>query len=379
MSLPAAVDRTGFAILGECTYLNSAVKGALHADVRTAASEYLDDWDRAGAPWDLWLSAVEDCRAHFARLVGVSAADVFVSGSVSVALASVVTALDLRTRPELLIFDDDFPTLGDVALGARRVGAEVRVMPAPDTGDDLVAAVEREATGRAAAVVAQWIHHAGRYELDLEAFATACHRAGAYAVVDGYHGIGAIDVRAGASGVDVLTSGAMKYLLGSAGGLALAYCSPELVAAARPIVGGWLGSADPFARDRGQLPPPATARKFETGLTAIADAFMLRAALTRITRWRMRDVEGHVRALAAVLEDELRPVVDEPSCLRSSGPLVALRARDAPRLVSQLASHDVVVGSWQDWVRFSLHGYNDGDDVERAARALAAIRDSTAL
>jgi|GEM_PF-6906666 len=376
-ALPSGVDRDGFAILGRCAYLHSAVKGALHDDVRRALADYLDDWDRLGASWEPWLEAIEDCRAAFAELVGAAPADVFAAGSVSATLTAVLSALDLTERREILVFAEDFPTIVDVARSARERGATLRVLSAPEDGAQLLQLVEQAASERTCAVLVQWIHHVARYELDLAAFAERCHRAGALAIVDGYHGVGALAVDAPATGIDVLACGAMKYLLGGAGGLALAYCAPALSAAARPLVSGWLGSTDPFARDRLGLVPPAGARRFEAGLNSVADAFMLRAGLAHVTSWPATAASEHVRAQTAWLAGAVSELLGNR--VRVAGPALAFSVADAPALVRELATRDVIAGSWGPWIRLSIHAYTTDDDVRAAASALRAIGASPAL
>lgn len=373
MSTPlAAVDRTGFEILERCAYLNSAVKGALHQNVRASLEEYLDEWDRLGAPWDSWLQALEDCRAEYAALVGVDAQHVFATGSVSTGLASLLTSLDYTTRDEVVVVADDFPTIFDVVQGSERLGARVRTVRSPTGSEDLLELLAHAVNEKTRAVVVQWVHHVGRYVLDLDAFAGVCHARGALAVVDGYHGVGVLPLDLSRTKVDVLICGAMKYLLAGAGGLALAYCSPDVSVGARPLLAGWLGSADPFGRDRSTAGPGIGARRFEAGLNSVADAFMLRASLGLVSSWDMRSVAEH----ACHLADELGSTLIDLGAaeVRIAGPSVAARVPDVERTVAGLESRGVVAGSWGPWIRFSCHGYNNGADIAAAADGFRKVQ-----
>ncbi|MYZ40813.1 hypothetical protein GT002_38340, partial [Streptomyces sp. SID4917] len=130
----ALVDRADFPLVHRRTYLDSASKGALGGPVRAAVAGFLDEWDDGGARWDLWLEEMEAARGAFARLIGCAPEQVFVGSSVSSAVAALTTALDYRERPELVLFEDDFPTLADIALTTRRLGAQVRLLSAPAGG-----------------------------------------------------------------------------------------------------------------------------------------------------------------------------------------------------------------------------------------------------
>ncbi|MGW1061826.1 aminotransferase class V-fold PLP-dependent enzyme [Micromonospora rubida] len=370
----ALPDRARFPILARRSYLNSAAKGALCVAVRDAALDSLDQWDHEGAPWDVWLGEIERTREQFAALVGAHQEQVFVTGSVSAAFTALLAGLDYRDRPDLLLVEGDFPTLGDAALAARRLGAEPRFLrpTAPASVTRTIAAALRPSTR---AVVVSAVHHAGAFALDLPLLAEACRAQGALCLVDGYHGLGATALDVRTASIDALVTGSMKYLLGSAGGYALAYCGPRLLTHAEPIPHGWLGSVDPFAGHRGAVPRHTGARRYDAGLPSILAAACARAGLDEVLSWDRAATADRIRGLvehcaARLVED----ILIDPSELRTAGPLVCVRQPDpaaASELVRRLAADGVVTGSWQEWLRISWHAYNDAADADTLFAALA--------
>ncbi|MGW6739948.1 aminotransferase class V-fold PLP-dependent enzyme [Streptomyces sp. NPDC055025] len=367
----ALVDRADFPLVHRRTYLDSASKGALGGPVRTAVARFLDEWDEGGARWDLWLEEMEAARGAFARLVGCAPEQVFVGSSVSSAVAALTTALDYRERPELVLFEDDFPTLGDIALSTRRLGARVRLLSAPDGGrggtDAALAALSEALTERVAAVVVSGVHHNGRYELPLAEVADMCHAVGSLCVVDGYHQAGVIGVDVTASGVDAWTSGCMKYLLGSAGGFTLTYCGDLLLERARPLAVGWLGAAERFTTARSAVRRRPDAARFDSGLPSLLCASAARAGLEQVLSWDGAAVERHVRALVADAAEALARASGRrtPPPLRSAGAMLCVPVDDIVAVRRSLAEEDVLTGSWLDWLRVSFHAYSDEEDVRR--------------
>jgi selenocysteine lyase/cysteine desulfurase len=141
MTSPARIEpgsvgesiRDEFPIVSTTTYLNSCSQGALSRRVRAAYEEYLAGWDANGAEWGHWVERAESARSAFARLIGAQPAEVAVTTSVSQGVAAIVSALDLRARPRIVISEYEFPTVGQIALALVLRGAEgVLVQPEAD-------------------------------------------------------------------------------------------------------------------------------------------------------------------------------------------------------------------------------------------------------
>src|SRR5262245_12627044 len=139
VSMAVATGKVGAAIRGEfpilahTTYLNSCSQGALSHRVRAAYEEYLDGWDTNGAEWAVWVERADAARAAFARLLHVEATELAVTTSVTQGVSGIVSALDLKTRPRIVISEYEFPTVGQIAHAQELRGAEVvHVRPEAD-------------------------------------------------------------------------------------------------------------------------------------------------------------------------------------------------------------------------------------------------------
>src|SRR5215475_13159231 len=212
-----AAIRDEFPIFAHTTYLNSCSQGALSHRVRAAYEEYVDGWDANGAEWAVWVERAEAARGAFARLLHAEATQLAVTTSVTQGVSGVVSALDLRARPKIVISEYEFPTVGQIAHAQELRGAEV-VHVRPEADGSIPPERFAEAIDdRTALVCCTTISYRTGHRHDVAAIAALAHDAGALCLADSYQAIGAIDFDAGELGVDFVTGGTVKYLLGSSG------------------------------------------------------------------------------------------------------------------------------------------------------------------
>ena len=126
--------RDRFPVFRDKIYVNSCSQGALSDAVRGAYEEYLDGWDENGAEWEHWVERSEAARTAFAGLLGAAPDDVAIQTSVSAAVSGLISALRFRDgRNRIVISENEFPTVGQIAHAQELRGAEVvQVEPEPE-------------------------------------------------------------------------------------------------------------------------------------------------------------------------------------------------------------------------------------------------------
>ena len=96
--------------------------------------------------------------------------------------------------------------------------------------------------------------------------------------VDAYQTLGTCPVDVKALDVDFLSSGTLKYLMGTPG-IAFLYVRQALIERLHPAMTGWFGRANPFAFQTKTLDWAPTASRFDTGTPPIISAYVSRAGL----------------------------------------------------------------------------------------------------
>jgi selenocysteine lyase/cysteine desulfurase len=368
--------RGEFPIFAHTTYLNSCSQGALSHRVRAAYQEYLDGWDEHGAEWAVWVERADAARAAFARLLKADPTELAVTTSVTQGVSGIVSALDLKARPRIVISEYEFPTVGQIAHAQELRGAEVAHVRPADDGSIPTERFAEAIDERTALVCCTTVSYRTGHRHDVAQIARLAHDAGALCLADSYQAIGAVDFDARALGVDFVTGGTVKYLLGSSG-LGFLYVRRELHEQLLPSQTGWFADEDIFQMDISDYSPARDARRFDAGTPPVPNIYAGLAGMSIIEEAGPAAIEEHVAGLTTRLIDgaeELGAHVVTPRAARS--PLVCIRSTDVNALVAALAAERIGVSERDSSLRVSFHLYNVEEDVDRV---LGALRENRSL
>ena len=366
-----AAFRKQFPIFDRKVYLSSCSQGALSKPVVAAMQEFLESWHTHGNPWEIWVGRMEELRVEFARLINADPTEVAVTFSVSTALNSLASALTYKERPKVVTSDFDFPTVGHVWLAQQRRGAQVAFARADGTRLPLTA-FEDIVDDRTALVSTTHVCYKNGYKNNVSALAELAHERGAYLLIDAYQSMGTQPMDVKALDIDILVTGALKYLLGSPG-VAFMYMRRDLVDRLEPSDSGWFGQENVFAYDVHHLRYAASARRFETGSPPVPNVYASLAALRLLASVGLDTIQTHVQALAGRFIDGARRrelALLTPQEPADRGPLVMVRSTDAPTLVEALARDGILCSTRDGALRVSLHYYNTAQDVDAVLAAL---------
>ena len=372
-----AAIRDRFPIFEHTTYADSCSQGALSVDVRRAYEAYLAGWDEHGAEWEHWVERAEQARVAFARLVNSDSDEIAVTTSVSQSVSALVSALSLeRGRNRIVISEFEFPAVGQVAHAQELRGAEVvHVRPEPDgriPSERFAEAIDE----RTALVCCTAVSYRTGYRLDVAEVAKLAHAHGALCLADSYQAAGVVPLDVRALGVDFLTAGTVKYLLGSSG-LSFLFARRDLHERLLPTQTGWFADEDIFQMDISDYSPAGDARRFDAGTPPVPNIYAGLAGMGIVEEAGVAAIEAHVLGLSDRLIagiDELGASVVTPRGQGEYGPLVCIAAPDPPALVAALRAERIAVSSRDATVRVSLHLYNVEEDVGRILEALRANR-----
>jgi selenocysteine lyase/cysteine desulfurase len=372
-----AAIRGEFPILAHTTYLNSCSQGALSHRVKEAMEGWLAGWDENGAEWEHWVERAEAARGAFARLLHAGPAELAVTTSVTQGVSGIVSALDLKARPRIVISEYEFPTVGQIAHAQELRGAEVvHVTPAED-GSIPAERFAEVVDDRTALVCCTTVSYRTGHRHDVAEIARIAHDSGALCLADSYQAIGAIDFDAHALGVDFVTGGTVKYLLGTSG-LGFLYVRNGLLPELLPSQTGWFADEDIFQMDISDYSPAADARRFDAGTPPVPNIYAGVAGMSIVEEAGTAAIEEHVAGLSARLIDgldELGAVVPTPRDPARRGPLVTVRSTDVRRLVAELAAQRIVCSERDSNLRVALHLYNVEEDVDRLLDLLREKRE----
>ena len=200
--------------------------------------------------------------------------------------------------------------------------------------------------------------------------------AGAWSVVDDFHGAGIIPVDVHDLGCDFYTTGVLKWLCGGPG-LAFLYASRELLPALEPKVTGWFATREPFSFDTQHLDYHPTARRLEHGTPPAPVAFIAQGGLDIIAEvgpTGIRERQGELTDYVIARADEVGIPVRTPRDRNARGGVVNLGVGpDAEKICHALLDRDVCTDSRGDGLRVSPHFFNTRPDIDRLFDELSAL------
>lgn len=366
--------RSEFPIFGEVAYLNTCSLGALSRRSRQRLDAFLDQWEARGAAnwYDVWWHALDELRCGYAAVVGASAGEIALHASVSTATAVVASAIDYAKRRKVVTTELDFPTVAYQWLARRPLGVEVVVVPSPDGISVPVDALADAIDDRTALVATSHVYFTTGAIQDIAAVAGAAHARGALCYIDAYQSAGQIPLAVRQSGVDFLTAGGLKWLLGGPG-IAFLYVRHDLIPALRPAVTGWFAHQEQFAFDPRQFTPRDDARRFEQGTPALAAVHTQLGGLELIVEIGVGAIRDVTRTLTDDLIDRLRDMGRPPKAAREPdrrSAIVMVPDADARSTVSRLGAAGVIADARPGHLRLAPFFYNIPDDHARAIDAL---------
>jgi kynureninase len=372
--------REEFPVLRQKAYLISASLGPVSTRARRYLDEYVDAWAVEGAPDPVWIDHIfpqmRRLKDTFGAMVGADGDELAITVNVSLALAAIMSCVDFTERKKIVLSELDFPTDGHVSLAHRRRGAEVVFLTSSD-GLTIPLEAYREAIDEdTALVIVNRVLYRTSSLLDAKEICRMAREAGAWSIVDDFHGAGIVPVNVHDLGCDFYTTGVLKWLCGGPG-LTFLYARRDLLATLEPLVTGWFATREPFSFDLQHLDYHASARRLEHGTPAAPIAFIAQGGLDIITevgpaaiRERQQDLIEYLMAGA----DRSGLPVRTPRDRNSRGGMVNIGVgQEAEKVCHALLDRDVCTDYRGDGIRVSPHFFNTEEDIDRLFVALREI------
>jgi cysteine desulfurase/selenocysteine lyase len=366
--------RADFPVTRERVYLDTAYDGPYPLPVLKAGEAFLERRGKGLAGRvDDWTLVGDEVKTLLGRLLNAKPPEIAITTSTTEGTNIVATSLGLGPGDSVVWDDLDFPSNAAVWFNLERTaGIENRIVRSAEGRVD-PADFERMMDTSTRLVTVSHVSHTNGYVHDLRALAELTHVHGAYLHVDAIQAVGAIGVDVREAGVDFLTAGTYKWLLGPMG-LAFLYIREELIPKLQPAYAGWRG-VRAWADDLPVRPPEVheDARKFEVASVHFQGLYELKAALEYIHRIGMDRIEPQVLRLSSRLWSGLHNLGFElktPS--EPSSGIVTCILRDVEETAQALRDANIVATFRAgNQLRVSPHFFNTSDEVDYLLDLLA--------
>ena len=335
-------------------YLNGNSLGPLPVRTQARIAELIDqDWGVGLVrSWDKWIHLPRQAGDMVGeQLVGAASGQVIVCDSVTVNLYKLAwAALDFRPGRDVIVTDDDnFPTDRYVLQGvAAQRGCELRLIHSDIDDGVSEHALAAALDDRVALVELSHVAYRSGALADMAQLTDLIHRAGALALWDLCHSVGAVPVELDGSGADLAVGCTYKYVNAGPGAPALLYVRDELQHQLRQPIWGWFGQREQFEMGPRYDPAPGIGA-FLTGTPDIIGAVAVEEGARLLAEAGMPELREKSVALTdyliALADEWLAPLgftVASPRPASRRGAHVTLRHDDARQLSQALMRTGVI-------------------------------------
>jgi selenocysteine lyase/cysteine desulfurase len=346
--------RKSFPYLDEVSYLNTAGAGLSWVGQGAAAARFYDQHKSRGYSARLdWREEMDRTRQQLAQLLHVPADNISFASSTTEALNVVAHGVPLKPKDQVILCEDEFPSVLTAWSPAALAGAELIRVPISAERSRTEALLAR-ITERTRVVCLSHVHWCTGTRIDLDRIVSASREVGARVVVDGAHAVGAIDVDA--SVADFYTGSVFKWLL-SGFGIAYVVTESSFAAELEPVFRGYANE------------PPS--RRLQYNHTNYPALYPLSASLEFLGSLGWPQIHRRVRTLNTHLSEELRLAGwDVVTPADAHAGITSVAHPNAAEVVASLLKQGVEVEERAGLVRVSPHFYNTEGDIARFLDAL---------
>lgn len=382
---PFEVARAQFPGTGRFAYMNVSARGLLPQSSRDAVDAILDGMQEGDADKAAMFDMIERTRDSYARLINAAADEIAFVKNVSEGLNAIIAAFPWQ-RGDNVVLCQDLEHPNNVYPWrhlARRFGVEVRTV-APRDGaipaDGIVAQID----GNTRMVTASSVTFAPGFRTDLAPIGEECRARDILFLIDGVQSVGILHTDVEALKIDAMAVSTQKGLLGLYG-MGFLYCRADWAERLTPaylarfgVDLGESGAHEASLGDDDYALMPA-ARRFDLGNYNYAGVAAVESSLGMMHELGTRAIEEHTVGLAREFASGML-ALGLPVCGGEPGPgqgsIVAVGSigegqhdgTDDPAMSAlhdHLIENDVQLSIRRGILRFSLHFYNNADDVAR--------------
>jgi cysteine desulfurase / selenocysteine lyase len=384
-----AAFRTGFPALTAQTYFSVCDKMILHDRVRAGVDQFLDHLALASANRVGHETKVAGAREKFARLVNAPASAIAAARNVSDGVNSVAWALSMEEGDNVIVTAEaEHPNNIYPWLRQQRRGIEVRVVEPNQDGSLNVGRMIEAIDSRTKAMTCATVTFAPGHRADTRRLGEACRKNDVFFLVDGVQSAGILHHDLADEPIDGFATSTSKGLLGLYG-FGFLYVSENwidrMVPAylSRPAVAMETDDHSAMGDRDYNLQPDS--RRFEVGSYNLAGAYAADASLSLLLELGPQAIEDRVLRLSTRLNTGFADV-DMASAVPAKGPgqshIVTVGKLDAgghgfstdpkiEKISAHLTEARVTHTIRRGQLRFAIHAFNNGDDVDNAISAVA--------
>lgn len=373
MSVDFDEVRKLFPVTEGFTYFLANGKSPLPRPVADAAKEMVDSITNSGVvAMALSQPLVVETRDKAARLLGCDADEVAFSRNTAEGALWLAQSMPWEEGDEVLITRHEYATLVYPFMAQEHNGVKVKLVE-QDNRRITPEVIEKGITDRTRLAAVSWPQFDTGQRCDLKAISKICRERGVLLLVDPIQCLGSIRLDVRQTGIDCLSAGTHKGLLGLPG-LGVFYCRKALLEKLRPVHTGWgsmeTGPDEEYNTVPYNFEPAKGARRYEEGCKNMVGIAALNAALDLIEEIGAENIENRVKEITDYLCEQAEAKGCEIVSPRENNQwsgivLIRLPKQDPHKLEEELRDELILAHTMRGCLITGTNFYNNHEDVDR--------------
>jgi kynureninase len=374
-----ATWRKEFPIVDTCTYLVSHSLGAMPRKTAAYLQQFADEWSSRGVrAWhEGWWEIGRNTGDILAPILGVQKGTISMHQNVTVAMAVIASCFRYDgPRNRIVMTDLEFPSNVYLFNGLRRYGAEIVMVPSPDTMRTDLQRLLDAIDERTILVPLSYVLFRSAYIQDVAAVIEKAHRVGAHVILDVYQGAGTVPMNIEQLRADFSVGGSVKWLCGGPGAGYL-YVRPDLAETLEPGDVGWAAHAHPFAFTADAIEYAHAPERFQSGTPNVPSLYSARAGYEIVAEIGVPAIREKSLRLTRRLMDRANAAgfrVNTPEKDDERGGAVIIDVLNGQAVADELIRREVIVDYRPGaGIRMAPHFYNTIDEIDHAMDVLVDL------
>jgi kynureninase len=340
---------------------------------------YADSWAQRGVrAWEEgWWEMAVGVGDKIAPLIGAGPSEISLHQNVTQTQAVITSCFDFRgPRNKVVMTELEFPSIQYFYHEQKRFGAQIEVVPAPDSVkldlDAFLAAIDEKTLF----VPISLVLFRSASIVNAKAIVEKAHRVGARVILDVFQATGTIPFNVRELGVDFAVGGVLKWLCGGPG-VAYLYVREDLRAELKPALTGWIAHQRPFGFETGPIDRREDSFRYLNGTPHIPALYACQPGLDILNRVgihaiREKSLGMTTRLLEGAKARGWRVNTPENSAERAG--TVSVDSPHAAEVCRELLAREILVDYRpKAGIRLSPHFYNTPQECEFALAQIEEI------
>jgi cysteine desulfurase/selenocysteine lyase len=204
--------RDDFIGLDKKIFFNNASWAPMLRPVKERIEAYWENIYNLYQPDHESMDYLQQIREQAAFMIGADASEIGYAFNTSHGISLAATGLGLQTGDEVILADNDFPSVPYAFKALEREGVILKYVPAVN-GNFSIDAARKLVTPRTRVLAISYVQYFNGFRNDLQTIGEFCKEHDIYFVVDAIQGLGHCPLNVHECHIDLLACGAQKWLL----------------------------------------------------------------------------------------------------------------------------------------------------------------------